>query len=298
MKKFTAILFKLFISPITILLISLIAATGIISSCISNSESSPPGSIQCDDVTIPVGMKCIPGGEFIRGSNKTTIDETSYGKIKDEYPIMKISVSTFLLDTYEVTFSQYQNCVKKGGCTPARPNYRGYDDPKMPMLGLNWYQARAYCTWAGKRLPTEAEFEKAARGPKGEIFPWGNEEPDCSKAIIQQKGKKGCGTGKTWDVGSKPANRYGLYDIAGNSWEWVQDWYSRNYKACGKDCEGKDPKGPCKGKDRCPGHRLKVIRGGSWWWDGIHARGANRRSHFPKNNPYHHFGFRCAKSIQ
>ncbi len=261
---------------------------------VSGGHNTP---IPCSSVKEPAGMKCIPGGEFIRGSNRTTVDEDSGRKVKDEFPESKVYVSTFFMDTNEVTFSQYQECVRAGGCKPAKPNYRGYSNPHQPMLGVNWFHARDYCTWVGKRLPTEAEWEKAARGDAGDSFPWGNEPADCTRAIIQEKGKKGCGTGITWDVASRPAYRYGLYDMAGNSWEWVNDWYSESYEKCGQPCFGKDPKGPCDGAEKCQGHTKKVVRGGSWWWDGVYALAYNRRPHYPSNKPFHHFGFRCAKSM-
>ncbi len=275
----------------------IIAGVLMMSALVSCRERSP--YLDCRELKVPEGMKCIPGGFFIRGSNRTTVDEDSHRKVQDESPEMRIELSTFFMDTYEVTYSEYQECVKAGGCPPVEPNYRnGYRNPKQPMLGVNWYHARDYCKWRGKRLPTEAEWEKAARGDNGELYPWGNAEADCTRAIIQEKGVKGCGTGKTWDVGSRPAGRYGLYDMAGNSWEWVQDWYSESYGACGKQCEGKDPKGPCNGEDRCPKHTEKVVRGGSWWWDAVYTLGSNRRPHYPSNNPYHHFGFRCARSAE
>ncbi|MFC1671431.1 formylglycine-generating enzyme family protein [Spirochaetota bacterium] len=254
------------------------------------------GFKKCGDLKIPADMKCIPGGPFTRGSNDVSIDEDTWRKIRDEGPVMKIILSTFFIDTYEVTYSDYMKCYKAGECTKAGPNYRGYDNPRQPMLGLSWYQARKYCNWKNKRLPTEAEWEKAARGPNGELYPWGNKRADCKRSIIKERGKKGCGTGKTWDVGSRPAYRYGLYDMSGNSWEWVNDWYSPNYTKCGKNCSGKNPRGPCNGNDKCPGHKQKVLKGGSWWWDYRYARASNRRSHFAKNKPYHHYGFRCAKT--
>ncbi len=201
------------------------------------------------------------------------------------------------MDRYEVTYSEYQRCVAAGSCGRAGPAYKGYDGPRMPMVGANWFHARQYCQWRGKRLPTEAEWEKAARGTGGDLYPWGNEPAICQQAIIQERGKKGCGTGKTWDVGSRSAYRYGLFDMAGNSWEWVNDWYAESYAACGQACMGRNPKGPCGGADQCPGHEKRVLKGGSWWWDAPFARGSNRRPHFPRNRPYHHYGFRCAKSL-
>lgn len=280
------------------LILVMIIFLHVVTACNMRASGNPDGHIPCSSLKIPEGMKCIPGGKFVRGSNRTTVDEDSRRKVKDEFPESTIEVSTFFMDTYEVTFSQYQACVQAGGCKPAKPNYRGYSKPNQPMLGVNWYHAYDYCKWAGKRLPTEAEWEKAARGDEGDLFPWGNEPADCLKAIIQEKGKKGCGIGTTWDVGSRPPYRYGLYDMAGNSWEWVNDWYSESYEKCGADCMKKDPKGPCNGEAPCPGHTRKVVRGGSWWWDGVYALAFNRRPHYPSNNPFHHFGFRCAKNAK
>lgn len=251
----------------------------------------------CAKAVIPSDMKCIPGGPFLRGSNLPSRDEDSGKMVNDESPEATVTVSAFLMDTYEVTFSQFQDCIRAGKCRAAHPNYTGYSNPKMPMLGVNWFDSRDYCAFVGKRLPTEAEWEKAARGENGDTHPWGNAPADCKHAIIQENGKKGCGPGTTADVGSRPAYRYGLYDMAGNSWEWVSDWYSPDYAKCGADCLGTDPLGPCKGAASCPGFPEKIVKGGSWWWDAEYARAANRRPHYPQNKPFHHFGFRCAKSI-
>ncbi|MDH5654924.1 MAG: formylglycine-generating enzyme family protein [Spirochaetia bacterium] len=260
-------------------------------------QVSAPGEPDCRKAKIPSDMKCIPGGNFIRGSDKPSVNEDTQKIIHDETPQMNVYVSAFFMDETEVTYSQYQECYKKGACSKAGPNYRGYDGPNMPMLGLSWFQARDFCLWKSKRLPTEAEWEKAARGDRGDLFPWGNQPANCKNSIIKEK-EKGCGTGKTWDVKSRPSGRYGLYDMAGNSWEWVNDWYSENYAACGESCTGENPKGPCQGAERCPGHKEKIVKGGSWWWSSEFARGSNRRPHYPQNKPYHHFGFRCAKDIK
>lgn len=239
-------------------------------------------------------MVCIPAGEFIMGYNGYTIEEDTFKKILDTYPEHKVYLNSFWIDQFEVTFSEYQECVKENQCSFAKPNYQGFSAPNQPIVGVNWYQARDYCKWKGKRLPTEAEWEKSARGDNGEIYPWGNEPADCNKAIIKENQKTGCGKETTWEVGSRPAFRYKLYDIAGNSWEWVQDWYSENYEKCGVNCLRDNPKGPCDGEDQCDGYNKKVVRGGSWWWEGEFATGYNRRAHFPENKPFHHFGFRCA----
>ncbi len=253
--------------------------------------------VECEDVEIPADMRCIPGGEFTRGSERVSLQEDTRKKVRDERPVQRIEISTFLMDTTEVTYGAYQECVAAGACKKAGPNYRGYSNPQQPMLGANWYHARDYCKFRGKRLPTEAEWEKAARGPDGERYATGDGPLSCKDAIIQEGGEKGCGTGRTWDVQSRPVERYGLYDMSGNSWEWVADWYSPDYAACGADCNGRDPRGPCGGKDDCPGRKMKIVRGGSWWWDAESSLASNRRPHFPANKPFHHFGFRCARSL-
>ena len=281
----------------------IISAVSLILSLTGCFQITASGEPDCKGAAVPAGMKCIPGGEFIRGSDRPSINEDTQKEIHDETPQMNISVSAFLMDETEVTYSAYQECFKAGACPKAGPNYRNYDGPQMPMLGANWFAARDFCRWKGKRLPTEAEWEKAARGDNGDLYPWGNEPADCKKAVIKENTfkeneGKGCGTGKTWDVKTRPSYRYGLYDMAGNSWEWVNDWYSESYTECGRECAGKNPKGPCGGSDSCPGHKEKIVKGGSWWWTSEYAAASNRRPHFPANKPFHHFGFRCAKDIK
>ncbi len=231
-------------------------------------------------------MACIPAGEFLRGSDDGP---------RDERPSAKVDVDAFYMDINEVTVGDYKECMKAGGCKKAGPNYQGFSEPNFPITGVNWFHSSDFCKWKGKRLPTEAEWEKAARGTDGRKYPWGNEKATCKLAIIKEGEPNGCGRGKIWPVGSRAANQFGLFDMAGNSWEWVNDWYSKSYAACGKECEGKNPKGPCGGASPCAGHAERLVRGGSWYWDATWATTTRRRPHFPENKPFHHFGFRCAK---
>ena len=186
------------------------------------------------------------------------------------------------------------------------PRYRDFSAPTQAITGVSWFSARAFCAAQGKRLPTEAEWELAARGPQSETHPWGNQEADCTLAIIRDGTGRSCGrrqrssrptSGRVNEVGARPAGRYGLYDMAGNAEEWVADWWSPTYAACGAACQGRDPKGPCAGADECPGHNRRVVRGGSWYWPASHATGYHRRRHMPDNRLIHHFGFRCAKDL-
>ena len=256
---------------------------------------SRPAAEPCAQV--PDGMACVPGGAFVRGSDDGP---------ENARPAATVWLQTFYMDRYEVTAGEWEACRAAGDCARARTNYKDFSRPRQPKVGVSWYDAVAYCQAKGKHLPTEAQWEKAARGTEGALYPWGDAPATCERAIIRDERGRGCGVrkrgwhpkkGRTWEVGSRPAGVYGLYDMAGNSWEWVDDWYSRSYADCGDDCGGVDPRGPCGGgAARCPRHGWKVVRGGSWYWPGEHATAVFRRLHRPSNDPYHHFGFRCAAS--
>lgn len=259
--------------------------------------SVPEGYVEhaCEDA--PEGMSCIKGGPFMRGVDK---------KDKNARPAEKIWLTTFYMDQYEVTNKEYKACVKAGKCQEAGPRYRGYHGDKQPITGVSWYDAVTYCKAMGKHLPTEAQWEKAARGDAGELNPWGDSDATCKEAVIMDDRGRACGVkkpgskpeaGRIFDVGSKPAWRYGLYDMVGNAEEWVFDWYSDDFESCGAACKGVDPKGPCDGETTCKGHRKRVLKGGSWYWPASHGTGFHRRSNVPSNKPYHHFGFRCAASV-
>ncbi len=234
-------------------------------------------------------MKCIPGGPFLRGSN-------SHGR--NERPQSRVVVSTFYLDQHEATNPAFSRCVQLKLCK--RPKnylrYRGFHGRTQPAVPVSWYNALKTCLLLGKRLPTEAEWEKAARTTDGRTYPWGNERPRCKWAHY-----RGCKPATTKPVGSFAANPYGLYDLAGNGYEWVMDWATPCYKgckrACGVDCEGPDPQGPCRGTLDCKRHRRRhrrrVLRGGSWYWSSNHNRTSWRRFAAPRSGG-HRLGFRCA----
>ena len=261
------------------------------------------------------GMACIPAGAFTRGSLEPR--RCKQGEVKripkdepNHAPPSSIEMPTYYMDLTEVTFQAYQACVKQKKCAPRRPAYGDFSAPKQPMVGLSWYEAYRYCKAVGKHLPTEAEWEKAARGSKGELYPWGSEEVTCKRAVIKDRSGRSCGVkkrfskphkGKTLPVKSRPPGRYGLYDMIGNAEEWTADWYSRDWAQCGPECAGINPKGPCSGQPAdqpCARHRKKVVRGGSWYWPKECATSWTRRPHYPSNKPYHHFGFRCAATLE
>jgi len=258
------------------------------------------------------GMACIPGGKFLRGSDNdphAECKQPSYNKkhVVNTNPQMEIWMPTYYMDKTEVTMEAYKACVKAGNCVKSGPKYVDFDRPKQPVTGISWYEANTFCKAQGKHLPTEAEWEKAARGENGDIYPWGNAPATCENSVIMDAKGRSCGQtkrgknpekGRVLEVCSKGETRYGLCDMIGNAEEWVADWYTANYEECGEACKGINPKGPCDGNDaeKCEKLRYKVVKGGSWYWPAEHATGIHRRSHVPSNNPGHHFGFRCAAS--
>ncbi|MBI5548321.1 MAG: SUMF1/EgtB/PvdO family nonheme iron enzyme [Deltaproteobacteria bacterium] len=213
----------------------------------------------------------IPAGLFVMGSDEGAADER---------PVHKVDVSAVRLDRYEVTNARYRECVKSGGCTaPAlptshrRPHYfdsSAFDD--YPVILVSWHQAEQFCRFAGGHLPTEAEWEKAARGaaPETRRYPWGDQEPDCRLANLG--GSASC-VGDTDRVGRRPAGAspFGAFDMAGNVWEWVGDWYAADYY---RTSPARDPRGPEKGS-------LKVMRGGCWESGASSLRVSCRKAELP-----------------
>ncbi len=244
-------------------------------------------------VTCDAEMVFVPGGTFTMGASAGS------GIPLDEQPPHVVELSAFWIDRTEVTVNAYAVCVADSGCSEPDPNssldpYCNWNSNRPgdhPMNCVDWSRGQAYCTWAGKRYPTEAEWEKAARGPDARTYPWGSETPSCDYAVYFDLplGAAGCGTDHTLPVASKPAGAspYGALDLIGNVWEWISDWYDAGYYAVSPST---DPQGPATTQTN-----LRVMRGDAW--DDSHStflRSPNRLYNFPTQWS-RAIGFRCAR---
>lgn len=212
----------------------------------------------------------IPAGNFSMGSNQGD---------SNEQPVHEVYLDAYWMDQFEVTNDQYKLCVADRACTaPADLAY--YNNSTFnhhPVVNINWFQAKTYCQWAGRDLPTEAQWEKAARGEDGRIYPWGDSNPtrdhvnlcDLGCASGSKTENFNDGYAKTAPVGSFPkgSSSYGVHDMAGNVWEWVNDWFEKNYYSSQREWE--NPSGPTIGKQR-------VLRGGAWDNSELFIRSTNR----------------------
>jgi formylglycine-generating enzyme required for sulfatase activity len=241
----------------------------------------------------------IAAGKFLMGAQKADPSKPNYDAEagKDESPVHEVYLKEFQIGRYPVTVEEYRRFVddegysnerwwKDGGFGEQnRPEH--WDDqvlhPNWPVVYMTWYDAKAYCAWAEVRLPTEAEWERAARGANGRKYPWGNEEPDATRANFEA-GKVGHAT----PVGLYPrgATPEGIEDLAGNVWEWVADRYEERYYG---ESPTKNPEGPKSGD-------LRVVRGGSW---SDYPRGlrAAYRSRLEPGFRYDDVGFRCVREV-
>jgi serine/threonine-protein kinase len=247
-------------------------------------------------------MDLVPGGDFTMGSS-SDVDPYFWGA---EAPPHQVSVGDFWVYHTEVTNAMYRVCVAAGACGPprlaksvTRESY--YGDPQFddyPVIQISWSQAKGYCEWAGGRLPTEAEWEKAARGTDARLFPWGNQAPDGTTANLcdsncdnpaDRANTVDDGYADTALVGSFPAGSspYGALDMAGNVWEWVADWYSPDYY---KDSPYGAPLGPDSGT-------RKIMRGGSYFNGSNGVRVVARSSRLPDDALFS-VGFRCVVNVR
>jgi len=289
---------------------------------------------------LPKNMALIPEGLFLMGSTEEDIGKlleldrnVEAGRFDVEIPQREVYMSAYLIDKYPVTNAEYKEFIESGGYkqrdlwSDAGWDYvqrskpldsdvvnsamDGEDD--CPVVNVSWYEAEAFARYAGKRLPTEAEWEKAARGTDGRIYPWGNEfdkaKLNCAESRIEKP------TPVTRYLRGQSV--YGCFDMAGNVWEWTADWFDSQYY---RSAPNRDPQGPAKAEDKPFFGRpedvgtsiyelepsvagsstlsdCKVLRGGSWNGGGvIHIRCANRDYDEPdyKNDT---IGFRCARSL-
>ena len=225
-------------------------------------------------------MVRVPAGAFTMGSN---------ARLSDEGPQHKVKLKAFKIDKYEVTNLQYLQFIEATGRhSPQHFQNRTFPKGKVdhPVTYVSWHDAEAYCAWAGKRLPSDEEWEKAARGTDGRTFPWGDEF-DINKANTPVRWQSLDKEGDTSPVGAFPSgvSAYGLYDMSGNVWEWTASWY-RQYPGNKHPSENY-------------GEQYKTLKGGSWWDCSFYQCGISapvyNRSFFDPQTKNSSFGFRCAK---
>ena len=247
----------------------------------------------------PAGIEWIqhPGGQFTMGSIS--------GKTWEK-PAHKVRLSPYKMSRSEITVAQYRACVVRGVCSETikgdsfgtRCHWGRRDRGTMPINCVNWAQADTFCRWAGGRLPTEAEWEYAARsGTRSFPYPWGTEAPDCKRVVMKTSGgATGCNAQtygrKTWPVCSKPAgsNAFGVCDLAGNVFEWTADRFDANYY---QNSPTHNPKGP-QATTAAAKKSFFVVRGGSYV-DRTSNVQAFRRFRDPATNQKANVGIRCVK---
>ena len=226
-------------------------------------------------------------------------------------PVHQVDVPTFEMNLTEVTVAQYQACVDAGICTEPDQCFSHYNwgvagREDHPVNCVEWFQAVDFCTWVGCRLPSEAEWEYAARGGGQDItYPWGDDPASCTYAVMNEGGGggvevHGCGENRTWAVCSKPAGNtaQGLCDMAGNVFEWVQDWYHGSYDCDANpdayDC-GSGGIAPSDGSAwEIPSSEHRVMRGGAFYSHAIHLI-ASFRTYYAPSERSGSIGFRCAR---
>jgi len=264
------------------------------------SASADAGADAGEAEVAPDGMLLVPAGAFTMGADS--------GGEQDERPAHTVTLAAFWLDKTEVSNGDYAACVAASVCKEKSQyvvqQHPDFQRPRQPVSGVSWDDALAYCAWKGKRLPREAEFERAVRDSDGRRFPWGNDPPTPDKAVYSR--------GNTDDVGSRPAGRgpYGHDDLAGNVWEWMQDEYDPYAYKRPSAVEGKP--GSCAeimtalkelrdkglqgytGSNPIPDECEHSIRGGAYNFAPEGLRSTNR-VHHPGRFRIPMLGFRCAK---
>jgi formylglycine-generating enzyme required for sulfatase activity len=221
-------------------------------------------------------MVLVPAGEFLMGSKEGDDDET---------PVHRVFLDAYYIDKHEVTATRYARFLEGSNRPhPLKWNEVSFETQgDRPVIGVDWYDAEAYCRWTGERLPTEAEWEKAARGTDGRTYPWGNEAPTDRHANFNKccnwNGYNTLTAVTRFEAGASP---YGALNMLGNVWEWVADWYDEHYYEYSPD---RNPTGPAHGF-------RKLLRGGSWTDGFLYVRSADRNSDVPTLRNVN-VGFRC-----
>ncbi len=256
------------------------------------------GSLLADDAR--PDMILIPAGSFTMGAD-------GVGE-EDERPSHKVELSAYYIDRHEVLRGDYLKCVDAGKCKRPKGFGKRFSEPDRPVVGIDWFDATNYCEFVGKRLPTEAEWEKAARGTDGRTYPWGNEEPTKDRGCFAWNEGRPCKPG-SYPAGDSP---YGVADMAGGVWEWLADVYDASYYP---RSDAKDPKGgTCEealaffrklrkegrqgftGSNPIPTECERVLRGGAWNYPMKGLRSSNRVHHGPDWR-IKVAGVRCAASL-
>ncbi|HNJ14931.1 MAG TPA: formylglycine-generating enzyme family protein, partial [Anaerolineales bacterium] len=254
-------------TPRYLLWVYLLILTIVFSACgsptpitvVVTATSLPPteGVVEPTATLVPVNLSGPQSGDKIRwidGSNLIYVPPGEFvmGNGGFDAPVHNVTLDGYWMYQTKVTNRMFAQCVAVGSCTPPTEELGGpvYSNPEYanhPVVGVTWDQAQAYCGWANGQLPTEAQWEKAARGLAGNLYPWGNDEPACDLVNF------GYCLGRTTEVDAFPdgASDFGMYDMAGNLFEWVSDWYSETYYS---EAPAANPLGPDSGQYR-------VIRG-------------------------------------
>jgi formylglycine-generating enzyme required for sulfatase activity len=243
--------------------------------------------VGCQDYGGRLGWMCnVPAGPFMMGCNSAVDNECNQTA---ENPYHSVNVPAFQIDRYEVTADQYKACVEGGGCSAANSgtgcNYYAVGKENHPINCVDWNQAKAFCLWAGKRLSSEAEWEKTARGTDGRKYPWGNDALDCDRAV---HAVSPCSNSGTAMVGSKPTgvSPFGAMDMVGNVWEWVEDDYHSGYSGA--------PENGTAWVDT-PRGTSRILRGGSFADYDTRVQRASYRFYGLPETRSDGTGFRCAK---
>jgi len=255
------------------------------------SETSGEPVTTPEAFVLPEGMVLIPATRYIMGCDPE--HNNGYSCPTDELPLHEVSLSAFAIDIYEVTNVQYAECVAADGCSfPVATASQAHEDyfsnpdyANFPMINVKWEEAQAYCTWAGKRLPTEAEWELAARGTTPKAYAWGDDTPECAKANVYNDASMSACVGDTVAVGSYPdgASEFGVMDMTGNVLEWVADSYVEGFYSVS----------PTENPLAEETSQVKVVRGGGWASNWLASRLTSRAFDLSFYSGLD-LGFRCA----